>query len=127
VQTRVTIAVSEFFKGRVSSPVTLVVPGGRMGRYQSIVVGAPRFERGQSVVVFLGWEESASPYLVGFSQGLFRVVRDGAGRREIVTPRPLVAMSRDVEAIRRGDPERPMLALSEFRNLVRELAAKGPQ
>ena len=121
VQTRVTIAVSEYYKGQLGAQVSLVVPGGQMGRYRSVLVGAPRFEPGQSVVVFLGWRDPALPYIVGFSQGLFRVVREAATGRDVVTPRPLVATGTDPERVERGDPTRRALGVDEFKQLVRSL------
>jgi hypothetical protein len=122
VQTRVTIAVAEYLKGQLGSHVTLVVPGGRIGRYRSILVGAPRFESGQSVVVFLIWSDPSQPYLVGFSQGVFRVVRAASGA-EVVTPPPLVAGSAP-QVVKRGDPDRPALGIAEFRSLVRSLVSE---
>jgi hypothetical protein len=60
---------------------------------------------------------------VGFSQGVFRVVHDTAGRRDLVTPRPLLATGGSPEPVKRGDPDRPLLELIEFRTLVRDLVA----
>ena len=55
------------------------MPGGRLGRYRSLVVGAPTFEAGQRVVVFLGATPPSLPYVLGMSQGVFRVAA-GYGR-----------------------------------------------
>ena len=56
------------------------VPGGELGRYRSVFVGAPEFSVAQQVIVFLGSVGPAVPHLVGFSQGVYRVVAaaDGA-------------------------------------------------
>jgi hypothetical protein len=124
VQTRVTIEVSEYLKGVLDSRITLVVPGGRMGRYRSVTLGAPRFASGQSVIVFLTWRDPSAPYLVGFSQGVFRVVRDPATSRDMVTPRPLVARGGIAEAVTRGDPDRRLPEVGEFMALIRTLVAE---
>jgi hypothetical protein len=123
VQTRVTIAVAEYYKGQLGSRVALVVPGGRVGRFRSILVGAPRFEIGQSVVVFLAWHDPSRPYLVGFSQGVFRIVRSATGG-QVVTPRPLMATGTLPLLVKRGDPDHPMLEVGEFRSLVRGLVSE---
>ena len=124
VQTRVSIVVSEYYKGQLGSEVTLIVPGGRMGRYRSVFVGAPHFEVGERVVVFLGQGQREVPYLIGFSQGLFRVVSDSATGQEVVTPRPLMATGTAPERVRRGDRARTSMSLTEFRSVVRRLASR---
>src|SRR5258708_2814674 len=122
----VTLDVDESLKGDLGGSVQFRVPGGLLGRFRSIVVGAPRFAVGDRVVVFLGTRGPMIPYIVGFSQGVYRVVRDNAsGARGAwrVTPPPIAPSASDVPVrIVRGDPSRVPLALDEFEARVRALA-----
>src|SRR5829696_1272970 len=53
VDTFVTVAVEDYLKGNLGEHVTFRVPGGEAGRYRTIFVGAPQFQRGDEVVLFL--------------------------------------------------------------------------
>jgi hypothetical protein len=73
IESVVTIAVIDAIKGASSPEVTFRVPGGRLGRYHRVVVGAPQFADGQEVVVFLRGAPPALPMPFGVSQGVYRV------------------------------------------------------
>jgi hypothetical protein len=81
IETIVTLAPEAWLKGGASSNATLQfrVPGGLVGRYRRIVVGAPQFRVGQHVVVFLGGSAPRLPHVIGLSQGVFRLSADTAG------------------------------------------------
>ncbi|MGQ0736236.1 MAG: hypothetical protein ACT4QD_21605, partial [Acidobacteriota bacterium] len=64
IETLVTFDVGTYLKGDLGETVTFVVPGGTLGRYRSLVVGAPEFAVGQEVVLFLGARPPAFPYVV---------------------------------------------------------------
>ena len=49
----VTADVVSYLKGGPEETITFKVPGGRLGRYRSVVVGAPVFARGDEAVLFL--------------------------------------------------------------------------
>ena len=49
----VTAEVVSYLKGGSEETITFKVPGGRLGRYRSVVVGAPVFARGDEAVLFL--------------------------------------------------------------------------
>src|SRR5439155_17550871 len=78
IETIVTLDVDEYLKGDLGRAVQFRVPGGLLGRFRSIVVGAPRFAVDDRVIVFLGSRGPMIPFIVGFSQGIYRVVRDGS-------------------------------------------------
>src|SRR4051812_26819449 len=67
IETIVTLDVETYLKGSLGPSVQFRVPGGVLGRYRSIVVGAPAFEVNERVVVFLGARGPVVPYVVGFS------------------------------------------------------------
>jgi len=121
IETLVTLEVESYLKGALGGTVQFRVPGGTLGRFRSIVVGAPEFAVDDRVVVFLGARGPSVPYVLGFSQGVFRIVRSGDGSTWLVTP-PAILPSAAGTAIVRGDPSRRPLPLSDFEQRVRALA-----
>ena len=89
IATQVTVDVAEALKGTPGESVTFRVPGGQVGRYRRIVVGAPEFERGDEVVLFLTARGPSIPYVFGLSQGVYRVSRATGG--PVVNPPPVVS------------------------------------
>jgi hypothetical protein len=100
--------------------VSFRVPGGEVGRYRRVIVGAPRFVRGDEVVLFLKGSAPALPVPFGLGQGVYRVVRAGDGG---VTVAPLV--NSEPGRLQRGDPARRPLSLTDFAARVRALSVSG--
>jgi hypothetical protein len=121
IETLVTLEVESYLKGALGETVQFRVPGGILGRFRSIVVGAPEFAVEDRVVVFLGARGPSVPYVLGFSQGVFRVVRSGDGSTWLVTPPAILPSAAGSVAIVRGDPSRRALPLSDFEQRVRAL------
>lgn len=86
IETIVTLAAGDYLKGNLGRSPTFRVPGGQIGPYRSIMVGAPVFREGDDVVVFLSASGAAEPHIVGFNQGVYRVRADAAGRRVVESP-----------------------------------------
>jgi hypothetical protein len=122
IETIVTLEVESYLKGALGQVVRFRVPGGELGRYRSIVVGAPEFAVDQRVVVFLGAHGPSVPHLVGFSQGVFRLVRARDGSGWIVTPPAMLPAAGAAVAVVRGDLTRRPLPLADFEQRVRALA-----
>lgn len=121
VETLVTIDVSDYLKGDLGSTLTIHVPGGRLGRYRTVFVGAPQFAVGDEVVLFL-----RANRIVGLSQGAFRVVPDLQSRQPIVVAPIVMSISSDVpEAVVRGDSRRKPVALDAFRTVVRQVISEA--
>ncbi|HEX9368381.1 MAG TPA: hypothetical protein VF921_17250 [Vicinamibacterales bacterium] len=128
VETFVTIAVADYLKGNLGERVTVRVPGGQIGRYRTVFVGAPEFQAGDEVVFFLKPADSSSLYIIGLSQGAFRVVADARTGRRIVTTPIVMGKGGDApEPIVRGDVTRKPLAIDAFRDVVRQVLAQGAQ
>jgi len=118
IDTVVTVLVSDYLKGNLGAQIVFRVPGGKIGRLRSVTAGAPAFEEGEDVIVFLAASGPAFPRIVGFNQGVFRVrVDQGSGARvvaspllagEVTTPTPLV----------RGDLSRAAVSLQQFQARV---------
>jgi hypothetical protein len=119
IVTYVTVDVAQPLKGRPGGEVTFLVPGGQIGRYERVVVGAPHFEPGDEVVLFLSARGPSIPYVFGLSQGVYRISR--ASGQALVMP-PVIAAAADgagAGRIVRGDPARRPLPLDEFAREVR--------
>jgi len=121
VETIVTLEVEDYLKGSLGAMVRFRVPGGELGRYRTIVVGAPEFAVDQHVVVFLGARGPTVPHIVGFNQGVFRVTRAADDSGWVVSPPPSAAGATAVRVVR-GDPARRPVPLAAFEQQVRTLA-----
>jgi hypothetical protein len=123
IETLVTLDVETYLKGGLGESVQFVTPGGDLGRFQNVVVGAPRFVTGERVVVFLGARGPSIPFILGFNQGVFRV--KAGDRAELVTP-PAILPTAPAGRIIRGDPSRRPMPLAEFERSIRELVGGRP-
>ena len=121
IETLVTLDVETYLKGPLGGTLQFKVPGGRLGRFRRIVVGAPDFAVDQRVVVFLGVQGPSIPYVLGYSQGVFRVSRAVDGAAWTVTPAPLWPAA-TASTVVRGDPARRQMSLADFEQRVRTLA-----
>src|SRR5947209_16772964 len=75
IETIVTLEVEGYLKGALGQTLQFRVAGGELGRFRSITVGAPEFTVDEHVIVFLGTSGPTIPHVIGFNQGVFRVVR----------------------------------------------------
>jgi hypothetical protein len=121
IETIVTLEVERYLKGSLGSTLRFRVPGGELGRFRSIVVGAPAFAVDQHVVVFLGARGPSVPHVLGLSQGVFRMARAPDNSGWLVTSPVLLPGTSTVRVVR-GDPSRRAFALGDFEQTVRALA-----
>jgi hypothetical protein len=122
IETRLTIEADEYLKGQLGGTLTVRVPGGQIGRYRTIVIGAPEFRDGDEVVLFLR-RDGDQLSIVGLSQGAYRVQTDAAGRRLVTSPVVMAQPGVDRQAVVRGDVARRPLAVESFRDLVKRVVA----
>src|SRR5712671_4165686 len=124
IETIVTLEVESYLKGGLGSTLRFRVPGGELGRFRSLVLGAPSFAVDQHVVVFLGARGPSVPHLLGMSQGVFRVSRAADNSGWLVTSPVIMPAAGGVSSrVVRGDPARHAIALGDFEQTVRVLAA----
>ena len=122
-ETLVTLQVESYLKGSLGATLRFRVPGGELGRFRSIVVGAPEFAVDQRIVVFLGARGPSVPFVLGMSQGVFRVSRAADNSGWLVTSPVFVAPTTGTATrLVRGDQSRRPLALADFEQTVRTLA-----
>lgn len=120
IESLVTVRIVETLKGDADATTVFRVPGGQVGRYRRVMVGAPEFEEGDEVVVFLSGRAPAMPMPFGLNQGVYRVMR--AAGRATVTPLVVDGAARVV----RGDPARRPLAVDAFAATVRAIVEREP-
>ena len=126
IDTIVTLEVERYLKGSFGPSLQFRVPGGELGRFRSVVVGAPEFAVDEHVVIFLGARGPSVPYIVGFSQGVFRVVPSAEQAGWVVTPPPMFPATAGTTRVVRGDANRRPMVLTEFEQRVRALAGVTP-
>jgi hypothetical protein len=126
VETFVTVEARDYMKGNLGERVTFKVPGGQLGRYRTVFVGAPTFQPGDEVVLFLKTSGPSFPFVIGLSQGVFRIVTEPRTGRRLVTPPVVMGMSAlDTVKVVRGDAARRPVPIETFRDSVRRLIAEG--
>jgi hypothetical protein len=119
IETLITVEATDYLRGNLGAHVTVKMPGGQMGRYRTTFVGAPQFRSGDEVVLFLKSSGTPYPTVVGFSQGVFRVVPDSrTGRRMIAAPILMAKLGGEPEVVVRGDVARKPQSIESFRDIV---------
>lgn len=112
IESLITLHVSETIKGTAAEETVFRVPGGRVGRYRRVMVGAPVFTAGDEVILFLKGRAPAIAMPYGLSQGVYRVARSGG--TAVVTPAVVTGTGR----VTRGDPSRRPLDPTAFARQV---------
>ena len=115
----VLLEVSEQFKGNpVEGPVAFWSEGGRVGRWASVVAGAPQFEPGQEVIVLLEQRSDGAWTPAGLSLGVFFVEAGDGGQAQarrsfdgLVFAEPSVANGSSAQSL---NPVWSLNALSAF-------------
>ena len=77
--------VLESEKGGLPAQIVVRQRGGKYGHLQSNVEGTPEFRPGEEVYLFLSGKPGHHFRVVGWSQGTFRIHRDGISGTETVT------------------------------------------
>ncbi len=124
VESIVTAEAIGYIKGNLGRTIVFRIPGGTVGAYRTMMVGAPSFEVGDEVVLFFSTRPPALPYLVGFGQGVYRVTVDRRTGTRMVVPPPAISTG-ETMALRRGT--RPPMSLEQFAEQVRALASAAPR
>lgn len=125
IESIVTVTAGTYLKGGPGSTVTFRVPGGQIGRYRNVMIGAPQFQPGDEAVFFLTASGGSVAHIFGLNQGLYRVRVDAqTGQRLVVLP-VLLSDGDQPRTVVRGDPARRQLSLNEFAATVRQ--AMSPQ
>jgi hypothetical protein len=125
IESIVTVSAGTYLKGGPGSTVTLRVPGGQIGRYRNVMIGAPQFQAGDEAVFFLTASGASVAHIFGLNQGLYRVrVDPQTGQRLVVLP-VLMSEGDQPRTVVRGDPVRRQLSLNDFAATVRQAMSPG--
>lgn len=124
IDTIVSVDAGSYLKGGPGDTVTFRVPGGQIGRYRNVVVGAPEFREGEEVVLFLNAAGPSIAHVFGLSQGVYRVRIDARTGQRVVVPPVLMAAGDAPQTVVRGDRARQPLPLESFAASVRRAMAR---
>ncbi len=124
IDTLVSVQAGSYLKGGPASVVTFRVPGGQIGRYKNVMIGAPEFQPGEEAVLFLRADGPSVAHVFGLSQGVFRVRVDARSGRRLVVPPVLMASSDAPQIVTRGARDRRPLPLDAFAATVRAAMAQ---
>ncbi len=123
IETLVTLETETYLKGGLGETVQFRVPGGVLGRFRNIIVGAPQFVVGQRVIVFLGARGPSVPFVLGLNQGVYRLGQTPIGDW-MVTPPPVAPGV--AGPVTRGSQPRVPAPLADFEARVRALSQEAP-
>jgi len=129
VERLITFEPAQYLKGNLGAAIQFRMPGGTLGRYRTITVGAPEFREGDEVVLFLGARDGDLPVVLGFHQGVYRIATDPATGERVVTPpvlQSLSALTATPTPIVRGDAARRPLTWTQFSDRVSAALAAPP-
>ena len=127
VESVVTIAVDAVLKGAADDFVAMRVPGGTIGRYRTVMTGAPVMRVGEQAVFFLKRGPGNAFWPVGLAQGIYRVATAGGGGGMVQAPVLAGVTTNAVGTVVRGDSRRKALPVSDFESLVRLVLTRGAQ
>ena len=119
IETVVTLEVGRYLKGDLGEELTFTVPGGTLGRYRAMVVGAPQFSQGEEVVLFLTARAPALPHVVGLNQGVFRVAVDARTGERTIARVPMLGLGPRSQPVVRGSAANRPMSLTAFSGVVR--------
>lgn len=85
IWTETEFELEEQSKGTLPGIFQVSMPGGRVAHLQSRVDGVPQFFAGEEVYLFLWNAPGKGNYLLGWTQGTFRITRDPQTGLEKVT------------------------------------------
>jgi hypothetical protein len=123
IESIATVAVERTLKGSVDAFVYVQVPGGSVGRYRRVVVGAPRLRQGERAVFFLARGPGGAWRPFGLAAGVVRVLPGAIEGRAVVHPDILIGATPAAGAIVRGDPSRTAVPVADFEAMIQELLA----
>jgi len=127
VESVVTIAVDAVLKGTADPFVAMRVPGGTIGRYRTVMSGAPVMRVGEQAVFFLKRGPGNAFWPVGLAQGVYRITAVPGASATVAAPVLAGVTTNAVGSVVRGDARRKALPVSEFESLVKLVATRGVQ
>ena len=125
IETALTFEVEQYLKGDLGRTVTFAVPGGQLGRYRSVMPGAPVISEGDELVLFLTGSASSHTHVLGLSQGVFRIMTDRVRGVRLIVPEIPASAQAGATRIIRGDPARRPMSFEQFAGTVRTVLQRA--
>ena len=113
-----TFTVEKSMKGAAMGELTIVMPGGTVGKLHQSTVGVTPFREGDEHVLFVK-NTRLGPTVLYFDQGAYDVRSDDRGER-IVTPVPTNLVVVDTQRGMAAAPNDEPRTLNEFEGAVRQ-------
>lgn len=117
IRTRVRLEIERTIAGRAPREVTVVIAGGTVDGVSATIGGAPRFEKGDRVVVFLEPRRTGGKHVVGAFQGAFRLETERETGMPLAVREPMHGAS--FVGLADGDDGARMLYLDELEARVK--------
>jgi hypothetical protein len=118
VESVASVAVDAVLKGPSATFVSVWVPGGTVGRYRFVTVGAPTLRQGQRAIFLLVKHPDGGWRPVGLAAGVYRIERERSTGLAVVRE-PIVSAGTPAGPVVRGDVRRRRLTVQEFESAVR--------
>ena len=125
IESVATVAVERVIKGDFEPFIAVRVPGGVVGRYRQITIGAPALRINHQAVFFLKRGADNGWHPVGMSAGVVHVRTEPATGRRLVAPVIVQGYTAPAGTVVRGDDRRRSLSVDEFEAMVAVVMA-GP-
>jgi hypothetical protein len=123
IESIASIAVDAVLKGDAADFVSIMLPGGRVGRYRVEMVGAPKLRTGDRAVFFLKRDSNNIWQPVGLSMGIYRLQPAPSTGADVVNPPLVMGQTADAGAVVRGDARRGPMTVSDFVSLIHVVMA----
>lgn len=134
IVTEVRVRVIGAVKGSDAGEITLIQPGGTVGKLKMEVPGASAFAVGQETVLFLARDPRGDLHVTALNRGRFDVTTDEkTGQKSVAGPSTdqLASQSKPEGRSVQSVPQEGRLALEGFlgalRELVQDIERKGGQ
>ncbi len=127
IYTTSAVEVSEVLKGQAGKTVLIRQLGGEVDGVGARLLGAPKYEAGEDVVVFLESRPDGAFVTVGLSQGKCRLLRDGKSGARLVER---TEFAQGVHVVKRSSqkPEKPenlrVIPMSDLLGIIERHQAK---
>jgi hypothetical protein len=120
----VTVAVDDTLKGTAETFVSVIVPGGEVGRIRTVMPGVPTLRVNDAAVFLLRRGPDNVFRLATLGSGLYRLRRESGTGRIVIDPPAVAGQTAAPGVIDRGSVMRQPMTVPEFEALVR-LVVRG--
>ena len=114
-----TVAVDDTLKGKTEPFLSLIIPGGEVGRIRTVMPGAPRLRVNDAAVFLLRRGPDNVWRLAALASGLYRLRRESDTGRIVIDPPAIIGPTAAAGPVVRGSVTRKPMSVPEFESFVR--------